>query len=674
MAAPTWQPSEIIIHEAVRNDPITQHILSTWTGKPPAYIKDSKPATIKAASTLLSEAPSELLPLIAIGKQVLYLSPAGTDFIDKFEIEDKRLMCPEFSRLKLASNGCYYNCDWCFLKATYRANQNFITVRVQYDKIKESITNKLKGASGPQLFNTGELADSLSMEHLTKAAREFIPFFGETDNGYLYMLSKSDNVDDILKLKHNGHTILTWSLNADFVSKKFEVGAPDFVSRLKAAKKAQEAGYRIRVRLDPIVPIVKWEHFYAGTIKRIFEEIQPERITLGTLRFEENFVRMKDSILHDKILKDMMGSMKPMLEQVKLVDGKKSIGKYSFPLAMRLDMFSTAIQEIRKYSDCDIALCKETKDTWEAVGLDLKGCKCVCQYDSADMTIIKPEVIKVTKAKKTETTTEVQSSEPPPATASVKYEPRELYKLDITTIKPDPTQPRKSIDETELNELTASIKKHGVLQPILFRKDSKGYLIIVSGERRYQASLLAEEKTIPAIFTEGNAAELALVENLLRVDLTAIEEAEALDRLKKEERYTNKELAAIIGKAESTIAEILKLNLLPEKLRNKHRTNKQLSRRSLLEVAKAPDEKEMKKLFKKVLDKETKRDEIREERNASTRGADVVCRTMSNGLIKVLTSMDLATVDEDKRDDVMKALNDTLVLLAEKLGVQLVRP
>jgi spore photoproduct lyase len=104
------------------------------------------------------------------------------------------------------------------------------------------------------MYNSGELADSLALEHLTRAGREFIPWFGRTDNGYLFMLTKSDNVEEILDLPHNGHTIIAWSMNNEMVSQKFEIGAPPFKRRLKAAQKVQKSGYRLRIRLEPIVP------------------------------------------------------------------------------------------------------------------------------------------------------------------------------------------------------------------------------------------------------------------------------------------------------------------------------------------------------------------------------------------------------------------------------------
>jgi ParB family chromosome partitioning protein len=141
--------------------------------------------------------------------------------------------------------------------------------------------------------------------------------------------------------------------------------------------------------------------------------------------------------------------------------------------------------------------------------------------------------------------------EPESPVHSIKYEARQLYEIDIKELHPDPNQPRKYFDESELNDLSGSIKKHGVLQPILFRKAEDGKLTIVSGERRYQASLLAKEKTIPGIFIDSNATEIALIENMLRVDLTPIEEAEGLHRLKTDAKYNNKELSAVIGKAEA---------------------------------------------------------------------------------------------------------------------------
>jgi spore photoproduct lyase len=290
------------------------------------------------------------------------------------------MACPHFERLKLAANGCYYQCDWCYLKLTYRAAFPFITVRAEYDKIKNQITKRLKKTLEPIIFNSGELADSLSMEHLTGAGREFIPYFGKTTNGYLFMLTKSDNVDVILDLPHNNRTIIAWSMNNEMVSRNFEIGAPSFDRRLEAARKVQAAGYPVRTRLDPIVPFKGWQLAYSETIRKIFKKINPDRVTIGTLRFEKGFYNMRNSIFTTgPKLPRLMEKMHPMFTP-KIFPGSKTAksGKYSFSAEKRTEIFNFIIGEIRKYTDCLIALCKESADVWQKVGLDLTRCSCAC--------------------------------------------------------------------------------------------------------------------------------------------------------------------------------------------------------------------------------------------------------------------------------------------------------
>ena len=382
-----WIPGEIIIHEQVKDDPSTTYFLNQCQNVPVKYINSSSPKEIVNTSDILKNTNTGMLNSILAGKRVVFIAPAG-NVVDVFTIPDDRLVCPHFERLKLASNGCFYMCEWCYLKLTYRAQFPFITVRVQHDRIKQQLEKRLSQSDTPVIFNSGELADSLSMEHLTGAMREFIPWFGQSSNGYLFLLTKSDNVDDILNLPHNGHTIIAWSMNNDYVSRKFEIGAPSFERRLEAARKVQSAGYTLRVRLDPIVPFDGWQDAYSKTVRDIFQKISPEKITLGTLRFEKGFYDMRKSIFTTgPELPSMMNNMVPMFEP-KIFDKSKQpkIGKYSYSENIRIDIFNFIIKEIRKYSNCPIALCKESADVWEKTGLELSRCQCVCQLDYADMT------------------------------------------------------------------------------------------------------------------------------------------------------------------------------------------------------------------------------------------------------------------------------------------------
>lgn len=191
------------------------------------------------------------------------------------------------------------------------------------------------------------------------------------------------------------------------------------------------------------------------------------------------------------------------------------------------------------------------------------------------------------------------------------YESGVLYKLPIEGIQPDPEQPRKTITEKDLSELEDSIRKHGVLQPIIFRIDDAGNKIIVAGERRFQASKNAGLKAIPAMLTEGIPAEIALIENIQRKNLTPIEEAEALNRLTSEYGYTYTKIAEILGKARSTVSEVMSLNKLPDEIRNDCKSNPNISRDKLVEIVKMKDEASMLKAYNRLRQQSMTREELR---------------------------------------------------------------
>lgn len=142
----------------------------------------------------------------------------------------------------------------------------------------------------------------------------------------------------------------------------------------------------------------------------------------------------------------------------------------------------------------------------------------------------------------------------------------EVIEIPLNDLRPNPYQPRKTFDESSLSELADSIKQSGVFQPIIVRKSSvKGYEII-AGERRFRASKLAEKETIPAIvreFDEEAMMQIAVLENLQREDLNALEEAEAYDMLMKNLKLTQAEVAERLGKSRPYIANYLRLLTLP---------------------------------------------------------------------------------------------------------------
>lgn len=179
---------------------------------------------------------------------------------------------------------------------------------------------------------------------------------------------------------------------------------------------------------------------------------------------------------------------------------------------------------------------------------------------------------------------------------------KEVFELNINDIMPNRFQPREIFDEQALNELALSIKEHGVIQPIIVRKIGDKYEII-AGERRYRASQLAGKTTIPALvrdIDDKETAKIALLENLQRSDLTPIEEAKTYQTILKLDNITQEELAANLGKSQSTVANKLRLLNLAEEVQTAL-LNKQISERHARSLLNVPNVEDQKKLLNQVI-------------------------------------------------------------------------
>ncbi len=141
-----------------------------------------------------------------------------------------------------------------------------------------------------------------------------------------------------------------------------------------------------------------------------------------------------------------------------------------------------------------------------------------------------------------------------------------VLKLKIRDIEPNPDQPRKTFDKEKLESLAASIKEHGLIQPVLVKRASNGMYVIIAGERRWRASKLAGLSEIPCIigdYSEKEVMELALIENLQREDLDPIEESDGYQKLMDTFSLTQEQVAERVGKSRSAVANSLRLAGLP---------------------------------------------------------------------------------------------------------------
>jgi ParB family transcriptional regulator, chromosome partitioning protein len=204
-----------------------------------------------------------------------------------------------------------------------------------------------------------------------------------------------------------------------------------------------------------------------------------------------------------------------------------------------------------------------------------------------------------------------------------------IVELELVEIRPNPNQPRKTVDEQALEELAASIEKYGLIQPITVKKIEDGYLL-VAGERRLRAHQMLRRKTIFAIVTAGNADEISLIENIQREDLNPLEEAEAMARLMERHRYTQEELGKVIGKKQNTVSEILRLTALPETIKHEYRTSDAVSKSVLIEITRLPTEPEQLAFWEQVKQGATVRT-VRQKKQGDTRHPSTAEKMLATG-------------------------------------------
>jgi ParB family chromosome partitioning protein len=188
--------------------------------------------------------------------------------------------------------------------------------------------------------------------------------------------------------------------------------------------------------------------------------------------------------------------------------------------------------------------------------------------------------------------------------------------IALDKLEPNPEQPR--VELGDLAELTASIAEKGVLEPLLVRPNRlSGRWMIIAGERRWRAAQRAGLREVPCIemeVDEGAIAEIALIENMQRKDLTVWEEADGLSALCERFGYTHEEVARKVGKSRSTVTEALSIATIPPDVREICKQNDVSAKSVLLQLVRQPDDDSMRRLAKQIVSRGLTRDDAREVR------------------------------------------------------------
>lgn len=244
------------------------------------------------------------------------------------------------------------------------------------------------------------------------------------------------------------------------------------------------------------------------------------------------------------------------------------------------------------------------------------------------------------------------------------YRKGKIYDISLDLLQRDVDQPRKHFDESELDSLKKSVDDKGLLYPVLFRVDENDNNILVSGERRLRAFRSLGKETIPAMRVDSERYdELALIDNIQRVDLSPVDEAEAINNLQTRYGHTQEQLGNLIGKAQNTVADILGLMKLSEEIREDARNRKELSRGALLKVARVKTPKGQKKAYDALVaslgipKKEIKRPRLTISKKAIT---------SSDNTLKCIKNIELNTLGDD-REAVVSKLQELLQEIQNKL-------
>jgi ParB family chromosome partitioning protein len=237
------------------------------------------------------------------------------------------------------------------------------------------------------------------------------------------------------------------------------------------------------------------------------------------------------------------------------------------------------------------------------------------------------------------------------------YTKGKLYRLKIADLQPDPNQARKFMDPVAINELAASILKLGVMVPIQFRQDEQGALVIVSGHRRVTAAGKAGMTEIYGTYTDGDTRLQGFVENLQRENLPPVDEAEQM---------------AALMKAQPDISKTLTLNKLPEDIRDACRTNPDIPKDTLLDVARMKTETSMRRKFQVYMNKAGKAGQTAVQKPKLSKQRFLITKTET--LTGALDGLPWNEWSEDDQNDLFNALNGAHSKIEELLNAMNPQP
>ena len=341
-----FRPDSLYIEKSVLREPLTVAILDRLAGAEVEVIENYQTLGWKYLSANRR---------FKREKRGLALARKQGEMVKEVERDLYRTTPNEFYIVH--SQGCPFDCQYCFLY-DYLDHQ-VPTIFVNIDDILQSIREIVASRPGERLiFHTGEFSDALAFDHITNLSRPIVELFANYRNAFVEFRTKCDNVENLIGLQHNGQVIVSWTFSPQRVAQFFEYGTARADERIAAARRCQQAGYRIALRFDPIIRYPGWENDYCELISKMGAQLNGTLLSdcqLGVFRYTPGL----GHIIRERFPKSYLR----LEESVPCGDGK-----YRYLKHLRIEMYQKIMGWLRiHFPDLKIDLCMESPDVEAAM-------------------------------------------------------------------------------------------------------------------------------------------------------------------------------------------------------------------------------------------------------------------------------------------------------------------
>lgn len=389
-----WQPDHVLVQRDLRSHPIVTRILERCRS---VDVRDVDAADGIGDGELLTRTfglggdAASPKALFALARRSILLVDSEELFQQMASGETMHRRCFNFLKILPYTGTCPYNCAYCWFRDPVlipRVNVRF------FDRLPAQLADLRAQGKVPTVFTfTHYKSDCFAIDHLTGYSGLVADLFEREPGFVVQFLSKAHYVDSLLQSPPRRGTIVTFSVNAHWISDKIDLGASSIAERLEAARRLSSAGIPVMLRIDPMMVFDGWENGYRELAKLIFEHFTPEHITVGTPRFQDsselekvvNATMNQEARRFMAIQKGLMSTHKPGTP-----DANGEYRHYfsnmsvSYDDDTRLSLYRHMVNTLRDHAPgLSVGICEEPKEIWEALGLPWLGDKsrdCSCNF------------------------------------------------------------------------------------------------------------------------------------------------------------------------------------------------------------------------------------------------------------------------------------------------------